>query len=183
MLENICFDSCDCSRRVRLGLPITYSDMLAKEAAQSTPIGPEPILNIPLSHNKRRIKDLRDSKCISHWHSVPGCRQAKNCISINRKTSKYLINISRTRLKIYTGVITGHYGFNKHLTTIGLRTDPSCDLCGELIDSAEHFLCNCPAFITNRRKHLGGYIIRYNLIKYLQPQDILNYIVSTGRFH
>lgn len=118
----------------------------------------------------------------SYWNSLPSCRQAKNCIRINKKISKYIINLSRTRLKKLTGVLTGHFEFNKHLTTIGKRTDPSCDLCGEHIDTAEHFLCNCPAFIYARRKHLGGYTIRYNLIKSLQPQNILDYIISTGRF-
>jgi len=97
-------------------------------------------------------------------------------------SSKFLLNISRTRLKKYAGIVTGHFGFNKHLTTIRKRTDPSCDLCGEHMETAEHFFCNCPAFITARRKHLGCYFIRYNLIKSLNPKDILNYITSTGRY-
>lgn len=150
--------------------------------ALSQPVGPEPILNTPISQKNRLIKALSDMKFLTHWDTMQGCRQAKNCIRINRKHSKFLINISRTRLKTYTGVMTGHFGFNKHLTTIGRRSDPGCDLCGEHMETAEHFLCNCPAFITNRRKHLGGYIIRYNLIRNLQPKDILNYIISTGRF-
>lgn len=32
----------------------------------------------------------------------------------------------------------------------------------------------------NRRKHLSGYIIKYNLIRSLQPKEFLNYINSTG---
>lgn len=55
---------------------------------------------------------------------------------------------------------------------IGKRTDSDCDLCGKYKDTAEHLLCNCPAFITNRHILLSGYIIRYNLIKSLQPRDI-----------
>ena len=77
---------------------------------------------------------------------------------------------------------TGHYGFNKHLHTIGKRTDPSCELCGEHMDTAEHFLCYCPAFVTARRRHLGGYTLKYESIKSKSIIDILNYIASTGRF-
>src|ERR1700744_1829647 len=158
------------------------ADELARKAALIKPIGPEPILHTPLSYTKRLINTHRATHFKNHWYNIPSCRQAKNCIRINNKNSKYLINLSRTRLKTYIGVTTGHYGFNKHLTTIGKRTDPSCDLCGDHMDTAEHFLCYCPAFILKRRRHLGNYTIRYDLIRSLQPQDILNYIVSTGRF-
>ncbi len=47
---------------------------------------------------------------------LPICRQTKNCIKISKK---FLLNVSRARLKFFAGVTTGHYGFNKHLTTIG----------------------------------------------------------------
>lgn len=121
-------------------------------------------------------------KAIEYWQNAPGCRQSKNCIKICKKKAKYLINISRTRLKIYTGVMTEHYGFNKQLVTIGKRTNPSCELCDYHTDSAEHYLCNCPAFIHSRRKFLGNYIINYKIISHFQPHDILKYITSTGRF-
>ena len=158
------------------------ADELARLGASITPIGPEPILGTPYSHNKRLLNDLRESKFIYYWQRLTNCRQAKECVRISKKESKYLINVSRTRLKTYIGVVTGHFYFNKHMATIGRSSDTSCDLCGEHMDTAEHFLCNCPAFITSRRKHLGGYIIRYNLIRSLQSKDILNYITSTGRF-
>ena len=158
------------------------ADELAREGASMIPIGPEPIIGTPYSYIKRMIIDIRENKFIAYWNNLTNCRQAKSCICINKKDSKYLINVSRTRLKTYIGVVTGHFYFKKHLATIGLSTDTSCDLCDDHMDTAEHFLCNCPAFITNRRKHLGGYIIRYNLIRSLQPRDILNYIISTGRF-
>lgn len=157
-------------------------DALAKIGAQTTPIAPEPIVGTPYSNIKRKIKVKKETAFYNHWANLPTCRQAKNCISINGKNSKYLINLSRTRLKIYTGVVTGHYGFNKHLTTIGKRTDPSCDLCGYHTDTAEHYLCYCPAFITKRRRFLGGYTVKYSLIKNLHPQNILNYVSSTDRF-
>jgi len=157
------------------------ADELAKKGALSKFIGPEPVIGTPYSNIRRKITTLRSKMFVSHWNNLPSCRQAKNCIKIDKKTSKFLLNVSRTRLKKYVGTVTGHFGFNNHLTTIGKRTDPSCE-CGEHRETAEHFLCYCPAFITARRKHLGGYTIRYNLIRSLQPKDILNYITSTGRF-
>lgn len=154
------------------------ADELAKEATTRIPIGAVPILAVPYSHVKQTLRKLITDAFNTYWSNSIGNRQAKNCIHINRKNSKFLLNISRTRLKTYTGVVTGHYDFNKYLMTIGKRSDPGCELCGDHTDTAEHFLCNCPAFVTKRRKHLG----RYNLIKSLYPRDILNYITSTGRF-
>lgn len=65
--------------------------------------------------------------------------------------------------------MTGHFDFNKHLTTIA--QDSGCELCGEHIDSADHYFCRCPAFISSRFKCLGNYVrMRHNEI------------CSTGRF-
>ncbi|XP_037045755.1 uncharacterized protein LOC119081116 [Bradysia coprophila] len=158
------------------------ADTLAKAAALSNISGPEPIIKVPHSSKRRKLLSLQKLKFQEHWNNVQSCRQAKECIRINNNNTKYLVNVSRTRLKLYTGVVTGHYGFNTHLTNIGLRTDPSCDQCGHHSDTAEHFLCDCPAYIMNRCKHFGGYIIKYQAIKHMQPKDILNYIVSTERF-
>lgn len=158
------------------------ADELAKNGAKSSLRGPEPSMSIPFSYHKLKITNLLEEASYNHWTNTPNCRQAKNCIRINKKNSKFLINLSRTRLKIYTGVMTGHYGFNKHLTTIGKRNDPSCELCGFHTDTAEHYLCHCPAYCTGRRKHLGSFTVRYHQIKYLHPQNILNYIASTNRF-
>jgi len=148
------------------------ADTLAKIGANTNPIGPEPILKIPHSIKQQKIMKLRETKFVKHWNNISTCRQAKNCIRINNKYSKYLINLSRTRLKIFTGVMTGHFYFNKHLTTIGRYSHTGCDYCGHHTDTAEHFLCNCPAFITKRRRFLGNYTIKYSLIKNLHPQDM-----------
>lgn len=105
------------------------------------------------------------------------------CILQRSNLSKFLIKLSRTRLKVYVGVMTGHFDFNKHLTNIGKRHDPGCDLCGKHIDSADHYHCQCPAFISTRCKCLDNFILKPGIIKTLRPSDILNYIRSTGRFH
>ena len=95
------------------------ADELAKKAALNKTIGPEPILAVPYSKVKRFIKEKMAKETYLQWINSKGNRQAKNCISINKKRSKFLLNISRTRLKTYTEFVTGHYGFNKHLKAIG----------------------------------------------------------------
>ncbi len=160
------------------------ADELARQGAFSdTDPLPEPLIGIPLSIIKREIRKHKNSKFSTYWQNQVGCKQSKNNILLRSNHSKFLINLSRTRLKVYVGVMTGHFDFNKHLTIIGKRHDPGCDLCGEHMDSADHYLCHCPAFITTRYKCLGNFILKPGLIKTLHPRDILNYIRSTGRFH
>ena len=118
----------------------------------SQPIGPEPIVGIPISKIKYKISIHRTTRFNDYWGNLAGCNQAKNNIALNKKHS---INISRTRLKVYTGVMMGHFDFNKQLKNIGKRQDSGCESCGDLIDSADHYLCRCPAFISSRHKCLG----------------------------
>lgn len=158
------------------------ADELARLATALNPIGPEPILGLPLSRIKITIRNLRQSLSEQYWNSQAGCRQSKNNISLNKNHSKYLINLSRTRLKVYTGVVTGHFDYNYHLSNIGKRLYPDCDLCGEHTDSAEHYLCKCPAFISSRNRCLGGYLLNHSSIRSLHPKDILSFITSTRRF-
>ena len=158
------------------------ADELAKQGALNTPIGPEPIISAPTSLIKQKLRAREQDEFEKYWHSTRGCRQAKNNIRLSKKNAKFLLNVSRTRLKTYIGVMTGHFGFNNHLVNIGKRQDPGCELCGHHTDSAEHYLCHCPAFISSRLKCLGRHIMHSKAIVTLNPRDILCYISSTRRF-
>lgn len=158
------------------------ADELARLATLMNHIGPEPLVGLTSSTINRKIKELANKNFMKYWNDQPGCKDSKNNITLNKKYSKYLINLSRTRLKVYTGIMTGHFELNKHLATIGKRDNPGCDLCGEHIESAEHYLCHCPAFISSRFKCFGRHITNYNSIKTLHPRNILSYISSTGSF-
>ena len=117
---------------------------------------------------------------ISHWNSIDYARQSKSCIRINAKNSKYLLSLSRKNLSRLTSILTGHCLLNKHLHTIRLSNSPLCDKCGD-VESAEHFLCKCPAYISARAKCLGAYILPHNIIWSLPPSCILNYLNHTNR--
>lgn len=159
------------------------ADELAKQGAlTSTELIPEPLIGIPPSIVKHELIKYRYLRSTKYWNQQEGCKQSKNNVSLRKNHSKFLLNLSRTRLKVYVGVMTGHFDFNKHLTNIGKRSDPGCDLCGAHIDSADHYLCQCPALIQFRFRCLGNYVLRIGTIKALHPKDILSYICSSGRF-
>ncbi len=114
-----------------------------------------------------------------HWNSIQHSRQAKNCISFNNKNSRYFTSLSRNNCMRVASVLTGHCFLNKHMHTLGLTSNDLCSNCGD-VETAEHFLCKCPAYITARDKSFGAYILPYNIIWSIPPQCILDYLNRTA---
>lgn len=108
---------------------------------------PKQVLEPTLHTNEGQVYSL-----VGHAYKR---RQAKCCFRLRKKNSKFLLNVSRTRLGSFTGVMTvGHFGLNKHLATIGRIFDLGCVLCGGRMKSVDH------GFIPNGQQ-LGGYTINY----------------------
>ena len=156
------------------------ADKLAKAGVSTTTIGPEPLLKAPSSFFKGLITKWKRTTFENHWKSIEYARHSKNCININARNSRTIISLSRRNIKRLTSILTGHCYLNKHMYTIGLTNSPRCANCGD-IESAEHFLCKCPAYITARAKCLGSYILPHNIIWSLPLSNILDYLNRTNR--
>ena len=156
------------------------TDNLAKKAAENAFIGPEPCIAVSLHTLQESIKDWKTTTFKNHWHSLNRARQAKNCITINKSLTKFLLSLSRKNLKRLTDILTGHCSLNNHLHTIGIANNPNSNSCGE-IESAEHFLCHCSAYIMASAKHLGAYQLSYSTIRSIHPKYILNFLNATHR--
>ena len=156
------------------------ADELARLASSTRFTGPEPATAVSFSTLQRIISDWKAQKFKNHWNSLNTARQARNSIKINDRNTKYLLSLSRSNIKRLTSILTGHNTLKKHLHTIGISTDPYCDMCGD-IETTEHFLCHCPAYIKSRATHLGSYTINYNSIWSITPADILKFINKSKR--
>lgn len=110
----------------------------------------------------------------NHWNTVDLARQTKNFIMMNKSISAYIISLSRRNIKRMTEVLTGHCKLNKHLHTIGLSDGPLCHTC-DGIETAEHFLFQCPSYMKSRDKHLGSYTLSYGSISHIPPKYILEF--------
>ena len=58
---------------------------------------------------------------------------------------------------------------------MGRSNNPYCDKCGDL-ETAEHFLCHCPAYMNARLKFLGSYRINHKTVWSIHPKHILSYL-------
>ena len=159
------------------------ADEIAKKAAETIPIGPEPILPIP--HNKLTsiFQSWGNDEFKRQWANRPDCVHSKRFITTpNVKPNKILIKLSRKRLRQLTGVITGHIEVQKHLHKIGISDTSLCQKCNEEEETVEHFLFKCPKYYQQR-------IITWNTntLTYAQLNDknwtsIQYYLKETGRF-
>ena len=157
------------------------ADHLARAASTTHFIGPQPVYAVSFASLKSIITRWKATTFSNYWNSLSFAKHAKNCISINGKNSRYYISLNRTNLRKLTQVLTGHCPLNKHLHAMGFITDPLCPKCGE-VETAEHLLCHCPAYIKARMKHLGGFTISYNIVWSLPPYLILKFINEINRF-
>jgi hypothetical protein len=65
-----------------------------------------------------------------HWQSICGQRQAKGfvknpCV----KNTGDLLSVGRNKLRIMTGLLTGHCRLKGQLFELGLVNSPECDSC------------------------------------------------------
>lgn len=154
---------------------------LARLASSTMVTGPEPVIPVSLSTLQSFITQWKRKTFEYYWKNVDTARQAKNCITICPKYSKYFLTLSRRNIKRLTDILTGHCSLNYHLKLLGYKSSPDCEKCGD-VETAEHYLCHCPAFIMNRMRLLGNYITRYESVRYIHPRLILGYMNRTNRY-
>jgi len=54
------------------------------------------------------------------------------------------------KLRLATGILTGHSQLNRHLSVMGIICDPTCNYCEEGLETAAHFQRECSHFVTLR---------------------------------
>jgi hypothetical protein len=113
----------------------------------------------------------------------PHCRQSKQWIAQPQRTvTKYLLYLSRNRLRILVSLITGHCCLNSHLHKMGLTSSPICGACSIEAESAFHFLCVRPYLAILRTRIMGKPIINELEFSGILASDILRFASLSGRF-
>ena len=80
-------------------------------------------------------------------------------------------------------MITGHTVLKRHLHIMKIAEDPFCEHCNEEEEeTAEHFICDCPAFAWARQQTFGAMFLHSEELKTLDLDVLLQYIRTTKRF-
>ena len=89
------------------------------------------------------------------WDFLHACRQSKDVlVGSKARNTKFLLSLSRAKLRVLIGVLTGHTSLNYYLHKIGIVNDPICRGFGFEPETAKHFLCTCPALRNLWIRHL-----------------------------
>jgi ribonuclease HI len=159
------------------------ADELARQGSGSNFCGPEPCLPLSTSITRQKTKEWANNTHSRLWNENSGCRQSKQWIAQPQlKVTKYLLNLSRNRLRILVSLITGHCCLNSHLHKMELTSSPICGACSIEAESAFHFLCVCPTLAILRTRVMGKPIINALEFKEIPASDILRFASLSGRF-
>jgi ribonuclease HI len=159
------------------------ADELARDGSAASFYGPEPAICIPTGSVRSVIRGwLRD--CHTRvWHANEGCRQGRlTMLEPSRGFSKLLLGLSRTELRVVTGMLSGHNGLAYHMGKMGMDVDPLCSICGQQYESSIHLICFCDGLDRQRALFLGDTKIEPGEVGNLPIRSLLGFAKATGKW-
>lgn len=160
------------------------ADELARIAATSNFIGPEPMFGTSVSARKDIIKEWVRREHLKAWKNYTGARHTKMfCTAPTKEVSQNLLNLKRSDIKMVIEAITNHCGLNKYLFDIGCTDDPKC-LCGLGDETSSHLISVCPRYRFFRRTILGKSELSLEdlSLSSLNICNLVNFLKKTKRF-
>ena len=128
-----------------------------------------------------RVRAWTRSESALHWRNYEGGAHTKNFFPVpDQKWARELVNMDRSRIRRVVGAITGHCGLNKHLAKMRIVSDPECS-CGLGDETGLHIICECPKFLNQRLRILGGHVVRPLELSRLGPVLLDRFLAETGR--
>ena len=156
------------------------ADELARNGSSSSFIGPEPAIGRYAGLIKSLVKNRTNRYHQNRWDALTTCRQSKEFLAgCDAKTTKFLLSLSREKLRGLVGILTGHNSLNYHLSKMGIINDSTCRGCGLEPETARHFICTCPALKNLRTKHLGDFYLTPEEQLQLNLANVLSFIIGS----
>jgi ribonuclease HI len=157
------------------------ADKLAKNAANTPFIGPEPVLPIANCIFKSEIDGwlIREHTLI--WNAYNGGQHTKNFIQTpNVKLSKLLLSMTRNNIRTSLAYISGHCNLNRFEYICNRTTSPLCRKCNMERETPVHVLSTCMALTIPRQLFFGYAELPENYIRNLNPYKILKFFKKIG---
>ena len=134
------------------------ADQLAKVGALTPFPGPEPACGISKSTAYSAISKWAYDNHIQVWKNYAGQAYSKDLVrEPSARLTRFVLGLTRSRLKQVIALITGHGLFRKHLHKLGITTtDPRCRLCSQSEETAKHILLDCERLEVRRRRLFGS---------------------------
>ena len=126
---------------------------------------------------------LMDEEHDKIWKQTNTCAHTKRIIGTTDKIpTKSLLKLDRNRLRQVLQVLTGHGNLAKHRHRMGKVQSPICPKCQEAVDTPQHYVGECPAYIMTRISQFGYYKIELaDLVKNDRIFKLANFVQKTKR--
>jgi ribonuclease HI len=134
------------------------ADQLAKLGTQKISYHVEPIIPVPLSWTKGKIRTYLYEEWTTRWNSICEARQTKVFFQRpNPKISKQLLAYVKPTCARLFRWISGHsfHRYHNHLTNPAEFNDPKCRMCGQDKEETNHLFAYCTGLAPSRIKICG----------------------------
>ncbi|KAL7726428.1 hypothetical protein ACLKA6_004568 [Drosophila palustris] len=122
-----------------------------------------------------------------HWAAILGCLVSKALWPrYNPQRTAELLHFNKNRIRLLTGVLTGHCHIGRMAQRYGGPYQDFCRSCGdeEEMESVQHLLCDCPALQRRRNRFLGKpFFVDLGSLANVRLEDLAHFLDSTGWFH
>lgn len=160
------------------------ADKAAKEAAQTINVCAEPLLAIDRMLVKKTISTWLEKKTCQNWQTTRGCEHTKGFIRKPEITiTRQILNMPKKDTRLIIGTLTGHCKLNDHMTKLGMRDDPDCDLCGRTRETAKHILCECVMLSNIRNQILSKPALTQEQVSQCSMYKIIEFIKTCGNMY
>jgi hypothetical protein len=117
------------------------ADELSRQGSASPFVGPEPALPITISWVKSEIDKEARVLHTRYWKNKPGHQHSKLFLREPLVVaSRKILNMSKKRLRLLVGTVSGHFTCNNHLFNIGLSTSRICNRCETDAETMYHLV-------------------------------------------
>ena len=161
-----------------------YADYLAKAGNSRITEVTEPVIPVPMTTIKAKIEDLIVERWQNRWNACEEQRVTKHFFTkVNVKKCKRLVKLARQDLNLLFQACTGHGLFRGHLAK-WRDVDPTCQLCLEDEEKADHLWSECPALWNERRErqseHTRQKYFELDVIKFFKAPSVRDMMTRNG---
>lgn len=157
------------------------ADELARRGSSTPLTGPAPFCGINSSTITTTLKERYFAEWMEEWTYEPGLRQAKAALgTFSGKRTTECLSLTKNRLRVLTGILTGHCKLRGHLFHMGKVESSECRFCKLEKEEPIHLLTNCLATAARRRRTLGSYFLKIAEVRRLSPGKILHFLEVCG---
>jgi hypothetical protein len=155
------------------------ADRLTKEGAAE--FSSNQFTAIPFSVGRKLIKQQLELGHQTRCTACAGYRQSKMLMRYPLPSrADELLAISKLRLRVAAGLLTGHTGLRAHLYKPGHRERQECRLCGYDKEDNVHTVCDCPVLACKSCRIWGSMFLKPEDLEKARMGSLLSLVANTG---